>query len=366
MLLFIGAILILINGLLIASIGEPIVLYSYPVSSVEELTAPTAGFWGRIVFGMRGYIEGPLVILWLFFAVLNLLSAVLLHLKPERKTIYAFLVLVCSMLSIPIGGGFIIGCVLGIVMGLANIESTKPFKETFVGKMFRAFKLDSDFYRTIGKNSEALKTAVFTLIFANLLAGFGNGLYLHNIESIKNPPSPDTPFKILLLGQIYWSPSVVYTAIFLGSLSVIKWFIFSAIIYLFTKLIGKSYDFDGVARVLAYCYVPVCLQVFTPLIFLREPLLYFEWPFTVFLITNLWMVIALIIALKAILDVPFSKALGITIVSGTTYWIVNYLFLMPSLNVPGIYLIIQPIEVLWALIAASVIFSIMLGTFTKK
>jgi hypothetical protein len=366
LLLFIGAALILINGLYIASIGEPIILYSYPVSSVEELNAPSAGFWGRIVFGVRGYIEGPLVIIWLVFAILNLLSVILIRLKREKRVTYALLILVCSILSIPIGGGFIIGAVLGIVIGLASMESPKPFQETFVGKMLRAIKLDSDFYRIIGKESEAQKTAMFTLIFANLLSGFGNSLYIYNADIIKNPPSPDAPFNILLRGQIYWNSSVAYTAIFLGSLSVIKWFIFSAIIYLFAKLIGKSCDFDGVARVLAYSYVPVCLQIFTPLVFLREPLLYFEWPFTIFIITNFWVVIALVVALKAMLDIPFSKALGMTVISGTVYLMINYLILIPALNVPGIYLTIRPIEVLWALITASVIISIVLGTFTKK
>ncbi|MEM2779867.1 MAG: YIP1 family protein [Candidatus Bathyarchaeia archaeon] len=364
--LFIGAILILINGLWIASTGEPIVLSSYPVSSIEELTAQTAGFWGRIVFGIRGCIEGPLIIIWMIFAVSNLASVVLLHLKQEKKAIYAFSTLACSLLSIPIGGGFIIGSVLGIIIGLAGVEFPKPFQETFVGKMFRAIKLDLEFYRKIGKDPETLKTVILTLFLVNFLAGFGNGLYIYNINSIRNPSSPDIPFKILLLGQIYWSPSVISTSIFLGSLSVIKWFIFSAIIYLFAKFLGKSCELDSVARVVAYCYVPICLQIFMPLIFLREPLLYFEWPFTFFLITNAWVFIALVTAVRAILDIPFSKALGITIISGIIYWMINNMFLIPTLNVPGIYLVIQPVEVWWTLIATSVIISMILGTFTKK
>jgi hypothetical protein len=379
-LVLIGAILIVINGLFIASVGEPIVLSSYPfsyvfvkarnatypISSLEALNATEAGFWGRIAFGLRGYVEGSFIILWLILAIFNLAFGIALNMKPEKKAFFAPLIILLSLLSIIMGGGFIIGAVFGVVGGAAIFEWPKSFGDTFVGKMVRAAKLDSTFYDIIGKNPKALKTAALTLIVINILSGLGNGLYVYNANIVRTSTSTDIPFRILLLGEVFWNLSVVGTAIFFVGIGIIKWLIFSLILYYVgAKLHGKLVEFDDIARVLAFAYVPVCLQVFMPFVFLRQPLLWFEWPFTIVFLTNLWMFIALVVALRQRLDITSSKALGIAILAGAIYWLINYTFLVPALDVPGIRFTFSPIELTLVLLSVSVVLATLLGAFTR-
>jgi len=379
-LVLIGAILIIINGLLIASVGGPIVLSSYPfsyvfvkernatypISSLEALNATELGLWGRVAFGLRGYVEGPFIILWIVLAIFNLAIAIALNIKPEKNAVFAPLIILFSLLSVLFGGGFIIGAVFGVVGGAAIMEWPKSFGDTFVGKMIRAAKLDSTFYDITGKNPKALKTAAFTMIFVNILSGLGNGLYVHNVNIIRTSTSTDIPFRILLLGEVFWDLSVVGTAVFFVGFGIVKWLIFSLILYYVgAKLQGKLVEFDDIARVLAFAYVPICLQVFMPVVFLRQPLLWFEWPFTIAFLTNLWMFIALVVALRQRLDVTSSKALGIAILAGAIYWLINYTFLVPALNVPGIRFIFSPVELTLVLLSASVVLATLLGAFTR-
>jgi hypothetical protein len=361
----IGAILVIINGLLIASAGEPIVLTSYPVSSVEDLNATNAGFWGRIALGLPGYVEGWFMIIWLVLAIINLICIIRIYLKQEQNVALASLVFLLFLLSIPIGGGFIVGAVIGIVGSIALMEWPKPFTDTFAGKIIRAAKLDSKFYNLIGENPKELRTAVLTLILVNILSGLGNGLYTLNVDKIRTSISATTSFRILLLGYTYWDFSVIGTSLLFVGIAIVKWLIFSMIVYFAgAKLLGISAEFDQIARVLAFAYVPVCLQVFMPLVLLRPPLLYFEWPFAVVFLTNLWMFTALVVALKETLEVPTSKALGIAILNGAIYWLVNYTFLTPALNVPGIKFMFSPPEIALVLASASVLIAALLGTFT--
>jgi len=379
-LVLIGAILIIINALLIASAGGSIVLSSYPfsyvfvkernatypISSLEALNATEPGLWGRISFGLRGYVEGPLIIFWLILAIFNFAIAVALNIKPEKNAVFAPLIILFSLLSILFGGGFIIGAVFGVLGGAAIVEWPKSFGDTFVGKMVRAARLDSTFYDVIGKNPKALRTAAFTMIFINILSGLGNGLYVHNVNLIRTSTSSDIPFRILLLGEVFGDLSVVGTAVFFVGIGIVKWLIFSLILYYVgAKLQGKLVEFDDIARVLAFAYVPICLQVLMPLVFLRQPLLLFEWPFAIAFLTNLWMFIALVVALRQRLDIASSKALGIAILAGAIYWLINYTFLVPALNVPGIRFTFSPVELTLVLLSASAVLATLLGAFTR-
>lgn len=66
----------------------------------------------------------------LILGVLVLLGALMLHFKPLNKKLWGILVIVFSIPSVIMGGGFIIGFILGIIGGkLALSEKTK--KESY-------------------------------------------------------------------------------------------------------------------------------------------------------------------------------------------------------------------------------------------
>jgi len=379
-LLFVGAILILINGLWIASIDQPIVISNYPTSavfvpyrnatypitSIEAINATKPGVLGRITFGLQGFVEGAWTIIWIIVAVINLLCVIILYVRPEKHGTYAPLVILLSILSIVMGGGFMLGAVLGFIGGVVMNEWPKPSGETFAGRIIRAARLDRKFYDMIGKDTGTLKTATLTLIFTNILSGLGNGLYAYNAYLVNKPPSVETPFRILFLGEIYWDLSIVGTAFSFIGVAIIKWIIFSLIIYFVgVKLRGASPGFDDMARILAFAYVPISLQFFMPLVFLRLPLLWFEWPFTVLFITNLWMFIAVAVGLELRLDIPFSRAFGIAILAGSIYWLINSTFIIPYLNPPSLTFTIESTELKLAILSASTLIAAFFGAFTR-
>jgi len=271
-----------------------------------------------------------------------------------------------SLFSVPIGGGFVIGLILAVVGGVACFELPKPFGDTFTGKIVRAVRLDSTLYESVAKDIGLLRTAALTLIVVNFLSGLGNALYLYNVGLVQSA-SANTLFRILLLGEILWGVPVISGTVAYIGIAIVKWLIFSVIIYFFgVRLAGKAVEFDEVAKILAFAYVPVSLQVFLPLVFLRMPMLFVEWPLTIYFLTNLWMVLALIAGLKQRMDIPIRKALGVVILAGTIYWLINYKFLIPALNVPGIQFVFQPSELMLPLITVALLFAALLGAFTRR
>ncbi|MEM3697922.1 MAG: DUF6114 domain-containing protein [Candidatus Bathyarchaeia archaeon] len=386
-LLIIGAVLIIINGLMNANACGVIVLSTYPVSSVfvpslnatfpisslEAINATKSGLWGRISFGLQGIANGPLMPLLLVIAVANLWCALMLYLNPEKHTILAPLTVLFSILSMLVGGGFIIGTILGVIGGCAMIQWPKPFKETFIGKIIRAAKFDKEFYSNIGGEPQILRTALLTLIFINVLSGLGNGLYVYNVNKVLNPTSLNVPFRILFLGELFLDLSVVNSIFSFIGLAVVKWIIFSIILFFVgSKLVGKSVEFDEIAVVLAFVYVPVCLQFFMPFVFLRQPLLEFEWPFTVVFLTNLWMFMLLMIALRQKLNISMTKAFGTAIFTGSIYWLINSMILIPTFTqlhgyqFPGVIFSLQPVELALGLVTISTLIALVFGAFSRR
>jgi len=81
---------------------------------------------------------------------------------------------------------------------------------------------------------------------------------------------------------------------------------------------------------------------------------------TVFLLTNFWMILILVVGLKHILDVSLSKSLATVAFCGAIYILVNYIVFMP-LSIPYIIKFqLQPQELTLGLvslvIAASLLF----------
>lgn len=89
----IAGILILLNGLLIAVLGALVAVFFFGLGLV-------------------------LAALGLGFGILVLLGAVMMYYKPSQHVTWGVVVLVFSIVSIFIGGGFIIGLILGLVGGI--------------------------------------------------------------------------------------------------------------------------------------------------------------------------------------------------------------------------------------------------------
>ena len=68
----------------------------------------------------------------LIFGVLVLLGALMLHIKPVNKKAWGIMIIVFSIPSVIMGGGFIIGFILGIIggklalSGKTKMQATKP------------------------------------------------------------------------------------------------------------------------------------------------------------------------------------------------------------------------------------------------
>ena len=104
----IGGIIILLNGILVAALGG---LMAAAGSAVPGLGAVMAG--AGIAMAVVGLV----------FGIIVLVGAILMR-KPGKAKIGAILVLIFSILSIVIGGGFVIGMILGIIGGALGLKKS--------------------------------------------------------------------------------------------------------------------------------------------------------------------------------------------------------------------------------------------------
>lgn len=372
LLTLLGTILIFVNTILVAAYGAPIVISSYPVSSVNDLIAPGDPFWGRISLGIRGFVEGPLMLFWITLATINLFLSILLYLDPRELEMRNSFVIVFSLLSIFTGGGFMIGLILAVIGGGLGFQSRQAPGETFLGKLLRAAKLDSKLFKWVKENPGTLTEAILVIAFVNILSGMGSSLYLFNTDKILNSASTQGPFEILLLGQVFFDVSVLAPPLINISIAIFKWLLLSLIIYLVgTKLASLGSEFDEIARSIAFAYAPIGLQVFLPLVFSNQPFLTSHWPMAVFFVTNFWMIFALIVAVKQSMDLPTGRAIGVVMFTGAIYWLIVYKMIIPvadisGVNISGIWFDLQPMELVLALASLAVIMSVLLGVFKRR
>jgi hypothetical protein len=368
-----GAFLMLINALYVAVSGQPIILSSFSISSVERLKNSTS-LWVRVAFGYPDVTEGIFLLVWVFLAVANFFVALLLMVKPGRNMILRVVGFILSLLSFVYGGGFIVGLILCFVGYLISFQPDIPIKETFVGKLYRAATLDSSFFKEILNDKHALNYSVLALIFVNFLSGLGCALHSYNGNLVDNALASITSFSMarlvfraVFLGEIYVG-NIVASGVFLNiGLAVVKWIIFSLIIYLFCLLIfGSSVGFEGIAKIVAFSYTPVCFQIILPLIFLW-PWYSFSWPLIVAVITNFWLFVILVNGLKCVLETTSRRALGIGIFCGAIYWFLNSTFFVSLFNVPtvGVALVIQPVDFSLLIVSASALVAVLLGVFKR-
>ncbi|MEM2954012.1 MAG: YIP1 family protein [Candidatus Bathyarchaeia archaeon] len=365
---FIGAILIFVNTVVVASYGSSIILSSYAASSIDKLMASKSEPWYRIAFGLSSAVEGALILFWLLVSVVILLLAASMFLVrvPQMQ---GAIVLLLSIISLFAGGGFIIGSILGIVGGSLALQYSKPFGETFFGRLIGIARFNSKTFEFIKQNPKLLGEGVALLILINFLTGLGSSLYLFNVDKILHS-STETSTRILLLGEPLFDITILGLPIIFIGLAIVKWIFLSFTIYVIgSRLLGTETKFDDVARLTAFAYTPVILQVFLPWVFANEPYLTTHWPSTLILITNLWMILVLMVAVRELFEITTTRALGILLLAGSIYWVSIYKFFLPMVfapnPIPGILIDIAPKEFVLALVSLAVVLSYLLGTFKK-
>lgn len=97
----IAGILIFINGAVLGAVGSFIAPFIPGASETALITG----------------ILGSLTAIGVILGIIMILAAVLLYRNPAQKTMWGVIILVLSIISIFIGGGFIIGLILGIIGG---------------------------------------------------------------------------------------------------------------------------------------------------------------------------------------------------------------------------------------------------------
>lgn len=98
----IGGIIILINGIMFFAMAE----------FLETLGTSIPIFVADIFAGLAA--------VGVLFAILVIIGAILIYM-PGKETIGGILVIIFSILSIVIGGGFLIGLILGIIGGALGL-----------------------------------------------------------------------------------------------------------------------------------------------------------------------------------------------------------------------------------------------------
>jgi len=97
----IAGILILINGVILGAVGSFIAPF---IPGMGEKALVTG-------------ILGTVMVVGIILGLIVIVAAVMLYRNPAQKTMWGVIILVLSIISIFIGGGFIIGLILGIIGG---------------------------------------------------------------------------------------------------------------------------------------------------------------------------------------------------------------------------------------------------------
>jgi len=63
-------------------------------------------------------ILGVLMVVGVVLGIVVIVAAVMLYRNPPQKTLWGVLVLVLSIVSIFVGGGFLLGLILGVIGGI--------------------------------------------------------------------------------------------------------------------------------------------------------------------------------------------------------------------------------------------------------
>lgn len=92
----IAAIFILLNGLVVVALGA-------------------------LLFAFFPGLGMVLAAVGMIFGIIVLIGAIMLYARPEQHTAWGVVVLLFSIFSLVIGGGFVLGFILGLVGGILGI-----------------------------------------------------------------------------------------------------------------------------------------------------------------------------------------------------------------------------------------------------
>jgi hypothetical protein len=220
----------------------------------------------------------------------------------------------------------------------------------------------------VGEDSDAISWAALAVILVGLLSGIGNGLYAYNADLLNKGDAGS--YRILFEGQIFLNTPVVTSAVSIIGITVAKWLMLSLAIYWFgSKIVGIPSSYDRIARLVAFAFVPEALMIFLPLFFSNPPTLMFGWPVGLYLITRLWLFVMLLYIVAHAFDFTRMRALGVTIFGLTVYWIVYNVFIVPTLNVPGVrieFAMPESSAAILATLGVVTVASTLLGLFSRR
>jgi len=379
--LLVSCVLMITNGLLVALDNSPKIVSSFQANFTRVWDANT--FWGRIVFGVPGLVEGGWAYFWLFLVVLLLIITLRAGIRPRTQKKLGPLMVALALLSIPIGGGFYVGAILGVMAGVYAMEFPKPFIETFVGRITSTLTGGTKVFESVSKDSKGLQTAVLVVILVGLLSGFGACLYSTNLGRIYPNGTPAQEDAVaasnILIGGVLYTDASFYTSV-VGSMgvAVLKWLILSALVYLFgAKLLNSDVSFAVLSSVLAFVYVPEILMIAMPMMFTNEPYLSvtyqflvfpISWPLILFYLSRFWAFVILVFAIEKVLDISRGRAVGTAILVSIPYFIVNYLQLYPMLETPGLRISFTSESSTMILLLGSIalLIAVFLGAFRKE
>jgi len=377
--------LTIINGVLIILNNGPILLASYPANNIADVwvTPYTQNPpWARIVYGMPGLTENGLAYYWLSIALLQAALAFYIFFNPKKIRSASLWIIILSILTIPIGGGFYIGLILSAIIGLYSFEHPKKFEETFIGKMINALRFNAKLFEDAVTNPN-LQKATLTLLFTALLSGFGSCLYSYNLYKIYptgdlSKFSETAASEILIKGRLYSDPIIYATTISNVFIMLLKWLTLTLCIYFFAfRIVSKEIELIKLSSLSAYIYVPEMIFIFTPLIFTNEPnlsqtwsLFIFpvSWPLLLFYASRVWSFSLLTYAISKIQDITIGKALGRTLFAVVPYLMWTYVWFYPTFNAPGFYMTFtsESSSMLATLAASAYIVALLLGALKRE
>jgi len=364
----IGLVLIFLNGIAVATSGGPIVLSTDTnLTTVDAINGSTV-FWGRISFGSKGIVEGLWTPFWLIFAIALLWCIIEIYRKPRRHKFLSLPMVVLSLFSLPIGGGFLVGLILAFIGGMLALEWPKPFSGTFIGKMVKTVRFDSNVIRQLSNDPKTLMVGVSALLFTSIIMGLGNSMYAFNTNLIKTKPA--AAYDIFLFGKLSVETLTIANTVSYMGIMFFRWLTLSLILYIITvRLKRHVVNFSELASATAFAFVPLCLQGFLPVLFSNEPYLSLHWPSAILLFSTFWVVLVVIALVRSTFEISTREALGVTILAGALYWFLELLIMSnPSISMPGVSLQFAPASssAILLLISIATFVSILLGALTTK
>jgi hypothetical protein len=368
----VGSVLIFLNAIWIYSNDKPIVLTNNAnLTTVGAINNSTA-FWGRISFGYGGMVGGLWTPFWLIFSIALFACTLQIYRKPRAHRILGIPMMIFSLLSLPVGGGFLIGSILAFIGGMMAIEWPTPFSETFVGKMIRTIRLDSKVAGGLLNDANSLRSGILALLFTGITMGFGNAVYVFNLNLIKTKPAD--AYNILLQGKLGMDIMTAANAISFIGITFLRWIAFSVILYVvMVKLKGHEADYEKIASVVAFAFIPLSIQAFLPVLFSNEPYLSFNWPFALLALSTLWVALAVFVFARQMFELKAREALGVTLLAGALYLLLESLFVLvvlsvPSVSLPGVIIQFQALSVNTMLFffSLAVALAFLLGGLSRK